>query len=394
MKKLLSKMLTRLSKSLEITMPSRIPPTKNKGRSWPLWLFLGGVTFSLEESFKIVQREMYKAHMELRRECLEMDPRKLNTVENVDKLGFERVVCKGVYDKQRSIYVGPKPRSMAQGSENGFYVITPLLPIPNEPNSMKSPILVNRGWVPLDWEEKSVECIQADDVLVATANKDESIRAKKLLSSQLNPLSKFLYKFNNSMIAEQEKVSKAMHVEVVGVVRKSETPGIFYSLAHYPGSLAWFFLDVPKLAQTMGFGEDTIYVEKTHRDMDESRPYPSPRHVEDLIKSKKLPLELVDYIVLWSLISLACFMKWSTCIVQRYGKCEPGGLKLIHSLFLFVAYIKWKVYSHRDLFYVIDTIGVGCVTNLDPRQQDGVKGSIDWDGEEIDERTWTLYSFI
>lgn len=43
--------------------------------------------------------------MELRRECLEMDPRKLNTVENVDKLGFERVVCKGVYDKQRSIYV-------------------------------------------------------------------------------------------------------------------------------------------------------------------------------------------------------------------------------------------------------------------------------------------------
>lgn len=88
-------------------------------------------------------------------------------------------------------------------------------------------------------------------------------------------------------------------MEVVGVVRKSETPGIFYSLAHYPGSLAWFFLDVPKLAQTMGFGEDTIYVEKTHRDMDESRPYPSPRHVEDLIKSKKLPLELVDYIVLW-----------------------------------------------------------------------------------------------
>lgn len=80
--------------------------------------------------------------------------------------------------------------------------------------------------------------------------------------------------------------------------------------------------------------------------------------------------------------------------MQRYGKCEPGGLKLIHSLFLFVAYIKWKVYSHRDLFYVIDTIGVGCVTNLDPRQQDGVKGSIDWDGEEIDERTWTLYSFI
>lgn len=72
--------------------------------------------------------------MESRRQCLEMEPRNLNTVENVDNLGFQRVVCKGVYDKQRSIYVGPKPRSMAQGSEIGFYVITPLLPIPKEPN--------------------------------------------------------------------------------------------------------------------------------------------------------------------------------------------------------------------------------------------------------------------
>lgn len=88
-------------------------------------------------------------------------------------------------------------------------------------------------------------------------------------------------------------------MEVVGVVRKSETPNFFYSIAYYPGSLAWFFLDVPKLAQAMGFGEGTIYVEKTHEDMDESRPYPALRNVEDLILSKKLPLELFDFIALW-----------------------------------------------------------------------------------------------
>jgi surfeit locus 1 family protein len=59
---------------------------------------------------------------------------KLNTTKDLDGLGFRRVVCKGIFDEQRSIYVGPKPRSMSKSSEIGFYVITPLLPIPNEPN--------------------------------------------------------------------------------------------------------------------------------------------------------------------------------------------------------------------------------------------------------------------
>lgn len=94
-----------------------------------------------------------------------------------------------------------------------------------------------------------------------------------------------------------------------------------------------------------------------------------------------------------SAISLACFAKWNTCIMQRYGKGEPGGLKPKHILFLFVAYIKWKIYSHRDLFYIIDTIGVGCVTKLDPGKKDEVKDSIDWNRVEIDERTWNLNSF-
>lgn len=99
-------------------------------------------------------------------------------------------------------------------------------------------------------------------------------------------------------MSNQEQVSRATHVEVVGVVMKSEIPGM-YSVVNYPSSLAWFFLDVPKLAQAMGFGEDTIYLEKTHKDMDESEPYPVPRHVEDLIRSKKIPLDQHFYTVLW-----------------------------------------------------------------------------------------------
>lgn len=76
----------------------------------------------------------YKEHLDSRKQCLEMKPMKLNTTKDLDGLGFRRVVCKGIFDEQRSIYVGPKPRSMSKSSEIGFYVITPLLPIPNEPN--------------------------------------------------------------------------------------------------------------------------------------------------------------------------------------------------------------------------------------------------------------------
>ncbi|CAA7048175.1 unnamed protein product [Microthlaspi erraticum] len=366
------------STSLEIqSISSATPPTKKKGGSASLWFFAGLITYGLGETFKIVQTEVYKKHLEFRRMCLEVEPSRLNTTKDVDRLGFRRVVCKGVFDNERSIYVGPKPRSMAKGSENGYYVITPLLPIPSEPNSVKFPILVNRGWVPLDWEEKSLESREANVVE----------KANKLLSYQQNLLSKSLYKFNNPMI-DEEQASKAMHVEVVGVVRKSEVPGM-YSVVNYPSSLAWFFLDVPKLAQAMGFGEDMIYVEKTHKDMDESESYPDPRHVEDLIRSKKIPLDQHLYTILWHWSSLACFMKWNSRVIQN------------------------KMYSLRDLFCVIDTIGVGCVTKLDPGQSDSIDSvrdriwhrlksaasalknrGKDMDHSDIEEKLWTINSIL
>ncbi|XP_024006329.1 surfeit locus protein 1-like isoform X2 [Eutrema salsugineum] len=283
------------STSLETrSMSSAIPPAKKKIGSTLLW-FLGGLfTYGVADWQKIRQREEIMKQLDFRQLCLQMEPMKLMTaVKNVDRIGFRRVVCKGVFDKQRSIYVGPKPRSMSKGSESGFYVITPLLPIPNEPNSMKSPILVNRGWVPSDWKEESLESTKTDDVAAKELRK-----ANKLLPSQQNPLLKFLHKlFAKSVIAE-EQASRVMHVEVVGVVRKSEIPGIFV-LPNDPSSGKWFFVDVPELAQAMGFGENTIYIEKTYSDIDENRPYPVPRDNENLIRSKGVPMDNYLYSFLW-----------------------------------------------------------------------------------------------
>ncbi|VVB00890.1 unnamed protein product [Arabis nemorensis] len=173
-----------------------------------------------------VEEKRINTVMVLRQLCLQMEPMKLmNTKKNVDKLGFRRVVCKGIFDKKISIYVGPKPRrSMENYYEKGFYVITPLLPILNEPNSVKSPILVNRRWVPSDWKEESQESTEID--IVAITNRLR--KADKLLSSQQNFLSKFLYKLNKQVVTKDQEVSSVMHEEVVvGMVRKSEVPGIF-----------------------------------------------------------------------------------------------------------------------------------------------------------------------
>ncbi|ANM59563.1 Surfeit locus 1 cytochrome c oxidase biogenesis protein [Arabidopsis thaliana] len=342
-------------------LSSAPPPAKKKRGSALLWYLVGFTTYGLGETYKFLQTQVYKEHLDSRKQCLEMKPMKLNTTKDLDGLGFRRVVCKGIFDEQRSIYVGPKPRSMSKSSEIGFYVITPLLPIPNEPNSMKSPILVNRGWVPSDWKENSLESLGTGG-LVAAAK--ESRKANKLLSSQQSLLSKFWYKLNNPMIVEQDQVSRAMHVEVVGVVRKSETPGI-YTLVNYPSSLAWFYLDVPKLALAMGFGEDTMYIESTYTDMDESRTYPVPRDVENLTRSKDIPLDYHLYTVLWHWSSLTCFIKASSILMRRLTKSDPIGVEPILIPISILVFICTKIYSLRNLFCKIDTIGVGCVTKLD-----------------------------
>ena len=52
--------------------------------------------------------------------------------EELDSLEFRKVVCRGVFDEKKSIYVGPRTRSISGVTAKGYYVITPLVPIPND----------------------------------------------------------------------------------------------------------------------------------------------------------------------------------------------------------------------------------------------------------------------
>lgn len=75
--------------------------------------------------------------LDYRQKRLEMEPVNFNNVslssEELDHLEFRRVICKGYFDKERSIYVGPRSRSISGVTENGYYVITPLVPVSDKP---------------------------------------------------------------------------------------------------------------------------------------------------------------------------------------------------------------------------------------------------------------------
>lgn len=86
--------------------------------------------------------------LEYRQMCLNMEPLKLNDVappsENLGSLEFRKVACTGVFDEERSIFVGPRSRSISGVTENGYYLVMPLMPIAN--NSQRY-VFLGSDWV-------------------------------------------------------------------------------------------------------------------------------------------------------------------------------------------------------------------------------------------------------
>ncbi|KAG2271653.1 hypothetical protein Bca52824_066208 [Brassica carinata] len=281
------------------TSPPAPPQDKKRGSKWTqLLLFLpGAITFGLG-SWQIVRREEKIKTLEYQQQRLKMEPMKLNADhppdKNLDALEFRRVSCKGVFDEQKSIYLGPRSRSISGVTENGYYVITPLMPIPGDLDSMQSPILVNRGWVPRSWRDKSQESTESDSVT------NESTIAKPLSSEQHS-----WWKFwSKTPVIPKEHVSAVKPVEVVGVIRGGENPSIFVP-ANDPSTGQWFYVDVPAMARAIGLPEDTIYVEDVHEDIDRSRPYPVPKDINTLIRSKVMPQDHLNYCITWYSLSAA-----------------------------------------------------------------------------------------
>nr|ACU18859.1 unknown [Glycine max] len=234
------------------TLPSS-SDSQRKASRWLLFL-PGAITFGLG-TWQIGRREEKIKMLEYREKRLQMEPLKFSSAyssdEELDSLEFRKVVCKGYFDDKKSVYVGPRSRSISGVTENGYYIITPLMPVPNCPDSVSIPILVNRGWVPRSWKDKFLEASQDEDL-------EDALPSPSHVDG-----SKSWWRFWSKKPVIEDQVASVTPIEVVGVVRGSEKPSIFVP-ANDPGSSQWFYVDVPGIARACGLPENTIYFEDTN----------------------------------------------------------------------------------------------------------------------------------
>ncbi|KAL2461748.1 Surfeit locus protein 1 [Abeliophyllum distichum] len=275
------------------------PQGSEKERSiWSkMFLFVpGAITFGLG-TWQIFRRQEKIKMLEYRQNRLGLKPVMGNQIApssgNFDSLEFRRVQSRGVFDEKKSIYVGPRSRSISGVTENGYYLITPLLPVPDAPESLQTPILVNRGWVPRNWRDKALK-VSEDNELTSGAS----------TPAQESAESSWWHFWSKKPIIVEERSPAINSVEVVGVVRGSEKPSIFVP-ANDPSTSQWFFVDVPAIARACGLPENTLYIEDINDNVNPSSPYPVPKDANTLIRSSVMPQDHLNYTLTWYSLSAA-----------------------------------------------------------------------------------------
>ncbi|XVF61613.1 hypothetical protein PTKIN_Ptkin08bG0144600 [Pterospermum kingtungense] len=272
---------------------------KEKGSTWSRWfLYLpGAITFGLG-TWQIFRRQDKIKMLDYRKKRLQMEPLKLNGMpplsENLETLEFRLVVCKGAFDEGRSIFVGPRSRSISGVTENGYYLITPLMPITDDAESVQLPVLVNRGWVPRSWRDKSFEVPQE-------SKKSSSMDVVPIQQSEQSWWRMFWSKKPKPV---KDQAPAFTSLEVIGVVRGSEKPSIFVP-ANDPNSGQWFYVDVPAIAVACGLPEDTLLIEDINENVNPSNPYPVPKDINTLIRSSVMPQDHLNYTLTWYSLSAA-----------------------------------------------------------------------------------------
>ncbi|KAI7733274.1 hypothetical protein M8C21_007249 [Ambrosia artemisiifolia] len=138
----------------------------------------------------------------------------------------------------------------------------------------KMPILVNRGWVPRSWRDKSLKALEEDGHPQST----------ELTDIQQERSSWWSFWSKKPTITDKEHIPQTKLDEVVGVIRGSEKPSIFVP-ANDPNSGQWFYVDVAEIANSCGLPENTIYIESVNDKVNPSNPYPIPKDNNALIRS-------------------------------------------------------------------------------------------------------------
>ncbi|XP_042379554.1 surfeit locus protein 1-like [Zingiber officinale] len=271
---------------------------KKRGKLSKALLFLpGAITFGLG-TWQIFRRQEKIELLDYRRKRLEMEPLNWNELSSLNydwnTLEFRKVICEGDFDESKSVFIGPRSRSISGVTENGYYVITPLVPRRTEPGSVQVPVLVNRGWVPRGWRQKSL----GNSENFRTSSIAGTVEAKENEGS-------IRWKFW-SRKPEALKVEENIPPpkRVVGVIRGSEDPSIFVP-ENDPSSGQWFYVNIPMIARSCALPENTLYIEDINEDFSATNPYPAPKDVNKLIRYSVMPQDHLNYTLTWYSLSAA-----------------------------------------------------------------------------------------
>ncbi|KAK9815229.1 hypothetical protein WJX72_000329 [[Myrmecia] bisecta] len=157
-----------------------------------------------------VNRRQWKQEL-LQRRTAALQAEPVDILQAVDvPEEYTRVTCRGELQHDKSVFLGPRPRTVMGTSTPGYVVITPL----RAPDWGRA-VLVARGWAPAEWRD------------------DASLR---------------------------QRSEPAGEVQVTGVVRGSENRSSFVP-DNQPERGAWYWIDVPALAHACGLPSDTPLVE-------------------------------------------------------------------------------------------------------------------------------------
>lgn len=237
----------------------------------------------------------------------------------------ERVEVAGTFDDSRSVFLGPRSRAAAGGSERGYYVITPL-----RDEKTGRTVLVNRGFVPAAWKDEYDRTGRIGEPAAAggggeglegpeagEAGKDTSGAEGSAPPSSRSWLSRPLRRSPPPPAASSGPV-----VTVTAILSEGENPGNFVP-DNSPETGVWYWAEPAALARHAGLPDQTPYLQAVSDSKQEHRApnamellggrartlprptYPDPPSLGDIVTTTVSPEDHRNYALTWGSLSLA-----------------------------------------------------------------------------------------
>jgi surfeit locus 1 family protein len=260
-------------------------------------------------SWQLVRREKKIELLNFRRARFEEDPIALeealaikkHSSDAEDVLQYRKVYCEGVLDETKSLFVGPRSRTLYGAAEKGYYVVTPLICKSKSDDRVQLPVLVNRGWVPSNMRNEAL----AQEQPAHSHPPAKDVTEEKQITKQ----NSWWSRWGRSKATDQEEVvvEAKPTLRVAGVIRDGEQPNMFVP-NNQPEIGQWFYVDVPAMARTLGLPEDVTYMEAvaaSSPDREGRKKFPLPKESDSFLKSSVMPQDHLNYALTWYTLSAA-----------------------------------------------------------------------------------------